>query len=88
MPTFQNICVSSIEYKDRIAEEFIHKQRYYNGEIHEQREMMVKQVESVVKRECKVSDEYLRRVTRGRENEARKVVIRLIREKAGLSCKQ
>jgi putative transposase len=80
------------DYKDHIAQTYIHGKRYYDGEIPEQRKIkqMKKagQIEALVCQEYNLKEEALKRAVRGQENDARKVAIRLIREKTGMSCKQ
>jgi putative transposase len=80
------------DYKDHIAQKYIHNKRYYGTEVPEQRRIIqvkrAEQIEALVCQEYKLGDEALKRGVRGQENDARKVAISLIREKAGLSCKQ
>jgi putative transposase len=80
------------DYKDRIAEQYIHSKRYYGGEIPEQRKIqqkkIVKQIEGLVCRAYRLKDGELKEAKRGHDNEARKVAIRLMREQAGVSCKE
>ncbi|MCG2711223.1 MAG: hypothetical protein L6416_02705, partial [Candidatus Omnitrophica bacterium] len=80
------------DYKDDISEKYIHSKRYYDKEIPEHRRIKqgkkMEQIERLVCKEYKLDNKDLRKAVRGRENEARKVAIRLIREKTGVACRQ
>jgi len=80
------------DYKDEIAQRYIHNQRYYGGEIPEQRRVLqqgiAERIEKMVSEEYKVDMRELRRARRGVEHEGRKVAIRLMRERAGLECRE
>ncbi|MBF0523404.1 MAG: transposase [Candidatus Omnitrophica bacterium] len=80
------------DYRDGILEKHIHSQRYYGGEIPEQRKIqqdnMAGRIEKLVCREYRLADAELKKAERGKENEGRKVAIRMLREKVGMSCKE
>lgn len=80
------------DYKDEIAQGYIHNKRYYDKEIPEGRKIeqkrMVDHIERAVCRMYGLDEKGLYGAQRGKENEGRNIAIRLIRDKAGLNCKE
>ena len=80
------------DYFDKIHQIYIHGKRYFDREVPE--EWKIKQKKIVISIEQRVLKEYgIKREElfcsiRGKDNEARKVAIKLIRDKTGISCKE
>jgi len=88
----QAFILGKTDYLDRINETYLHAKRYYDKEVPQARKIKQAQLANTI--EAKVAKKYgvkidsLRLATRGQENEARKVVIKLIRDKTGMECKE
>ena len=80
------------DYADKIHQTYIHGKRYYDREIPEEWKIKQKKIagniEQRVLKEYGMKMEELFRSIRGKDNEARKVAIKLIRDKTGISCKE
>ncbi|MBI4846037.1 MAG: transposase [Candidatus Omnitrophica bacterium] len=80
------------DFVDEFRRRYIDEERYYDREVPEEWKMRQKkkqeEIEQRVVREYKIKAPELFCASRGKENEARKVAIRLLREHAGIECKE